>query len=117
MDGEQRDLFGAVRKPPASRTRAVRLPRAEPAGTAPVSGPAAAGGVAGLAAQLSPAELDELAAVLSDEALARLLLAAARQLRRRLNRGGRAGPRPSAALDRAARQLAAELGGQGTEDD
>ena len=77
----------------------------------------AGGGVAGLAAQLSPAELDELAAVLSDEALARLLLAAARQLRRRLSRGGRAGPRPSAALDRAARQLAAELGGQGAEDD
>jgi hypothetical protein len=71
-----------------------------------------------MAAKLSPAELDELAAVLSDEALARLILAAARQMRRRLARSGkRAGPRSSPALERAARQLAAELGGEGAADD
>lgn len=71
-----------------------------------------------MAAMLSPAGLDDLAAALPDEALARLVLAAARQLRRRLARGGtRAGRRSSPALERAARQLAAELGGEGGSDD
>jgi hypothetical protein len=71
-----------------------------------------------MAAKLSSAGLEELAAALSDEALARLVLAAARQLRRRLVRGGgRKGQRPSPALERAARQLAAELGGDGGTDD
>ena len=74
-------------------------------------------GITGVAAQLSPADLEELAAVLSDDALARLVLAAVRQLRRRLARGGGRAGRPSSSLERAARQLAAELGGEGSTDE
>ena len=70
-----------------------------------------------MAAQLCPTELDELTAVLSDDALPRLVLAAARQLRRRLaHGGGRKGQWPSPALERTARQLAAGLGGEGNDD-
>ena len=67
-----------------------------------------------LAIRLSPAELKELAAALTDDALAHLVIAAVRQLRRRLTRGG--GVR-NPALERAARQLFAELGEQGSDDD
>jgi len=120
-NGTQPDLFGAVPKPKAPKVRAARPQRAEPAEKALLSrrGPLEAeDGINGMAAKLSPAELDELAAVLSDEALARLVLAAARQMRRRLARSGkRAGSRSSPALERAARQLAAELGGEGAADD
>ncbi len=65
-----------------------------------------------LATRLSPAELDELAATLPDGALAHLILATMRQLRRRLARsGGHRGSRSRAsALERAAQQLAAEFG-------
>ena len=72
-----------------------------------------------LAARLSPAELDEFAAALPDDALGHLVLTAARQLRRRLTRaGGRGNGRKSrdSALQRAARQLAAELGGRYSDD-
>ncbi len=75
-----------------------------------------------LAERLTAAELDALVAALPDEALAHLVLAGVRQLRRRLVRvGANAGGRPARAakgrgassLERAARQLAAELGGAG----
>ena len=119
--GKQPDLFGAVPNATPSKARAAHPQRPGPAGKTPPSqnGSAAAeDGITGMGAKLSPAELEELAAVLSDEALARLVLAAARQLRRRLVRGGgRKGQRPSPALERAARQLAAELGGAGDTDD
>ena len=114
----QADLFGAASPPP--KPRAARPRQAAPAAKAPAppSPAPAEDGIATLANRLSPAELDELASVLPDEALARLLLAAARQMRRRLARaGGRASPRPSPALSRAARQLAAELGGAGGSDE
>lgn len=120
-DGKQPDLFGTVPKPKAPKARAARPQRAGPAEKMPLPRDAlsaAEDGITGVAAKLSPAELEELAAALSDEALARLVLAAARQLRRRLVReGGRKGQRPSPALERAARQLAAELGGDGGTDD
>lgn len=73
-----------------------------------------------LAARVSPAELDELAAALPDDALAHFVLAAVRQLRRRLARaGGRSGGGKGhgSVLERTARQLAAELGGAGGSDD
>jgi hypothetical protein len=128
-DERQADFFGAPAPAPEPAT-----PGARPA-AAPQPGPkrdakrrllpspggqdARGGGGPGdtLAARLSsPAELDELAAALPDDALARLTLAAVRQLRRRLARsGGRGGA--SAALERAARHLAAELGGQAGSDD
>ncbi|MBV9749417.1 MAG: hypothetical protein JO157_11440 [Acetobacteraceae bacterium] len=70
-----------------------------------------------LAARLSPAEIDELAAALPDDALAHLILAAVRQLRRRLARSGRRGGGGRAsALERAARQLVTELGEQAGDD-
>lgn len=78
--------------------------------------PPAADGLDALGTRLSPAELGELAAALPDDALATLALAAVRQLRRRLVRGrGRKGS--ASPLERAARQLAAELGGSASGDD
>jgi hypothetical protein len=72
-----------------------------------------------MAARLSPAELNELVTALPDSALAHLLITTVRQLRRRLARrqwqvakGGTASP-----LERAARQLIAELGEYGGDDD
>ena len=120
VDGKQPDLFGGVFTP---KTRKARAARPQWAGSerTPSSrdGPAAIDeSIAGVAAWLSLAKLDELAAVLSDKALARLVLAAARQIGRRLARcGKRAGSRSSPALEQAARQLAAELGGEGAGDD
>jgi hypothetical protein len=70
------------------------------------------------AARLSQAELTELAAGLPDNALAHLVIVAVRELRHRLARIHRhAGKRRSSALERAAGQLAAELGGQGGNED
>ncbi len=121
VDGQQADLFGDVFTPKTRKARAARPKRAGSAEGTPSSrdGPATIDeSTAGVAARLSLAELDELAAVLSDEALARLVLVAARQMRRRLARcGKRAGSRSSPVLERAARQLAAELGGEGAGDD
>jgi len=71
-----------------------------------------------LAASLCRAEMAELAAALSDEALAHLVIAAVRQLRRRLARSdGRRGRVRAPALERAVRQLMAELGGQDGDED
>ncbi|HJS87464.1 MAG TPA: hypothetical protein VJ779_18580 [Acetobacteraceae bacterium] len=70
-----------------------------------------------LAARLSAAELNEFAAALPDDSLAHLMLAGVRQLRRRLaraaGRGSRSSRKGTSVLERAARQLAAELGGFG----
>ncbi len=72
----------------------------------------------GLAARLSPVELTALVAALSDAALAHLVIATARQLRRRLARsGGRGSKGHTSPLERSALQLIAELGGQGEDDD
>ena len=69
-------------------------------------------GKPGLAASLSPAELGELVALLPDDDLARLVIAAVRQLRRRLACGrGIAGKGRTSTLDRAVREVVAELDG------
>ncbi len=121
VDGKQPDLFGTITKPVAQGARAARRPRKGLAKKTQIKpdGPAPdADDITHIAARLSPAELDEPAAALSDEALAHFALTAARQLRRRLVRGGgRKGQRSSPALERAARQLAAELGGKESTDD
>ena len=71
-----------------------------------------------IAARLSPAELKDFVAALPDDALACLVIATARQLRRRLVRSGGRGSRGcNSVLERAARQLIAELGGQDGGDD
>lgn len=65
-----------------------------------------------IAARLSPAELKEFVAALPDDALAYLVIATTRQLRRRLVRsGGHGGRGRNSVLERSARQLIAELGG------
>ena len=71
-----------------------------------------------MAARLSRTEWNELVATLPDDALAHLVIAIARQLRRRLARSrGRSGKGRTSALERSAQQLIAELGGQGENDD
>ena len=72
-----------------------------------------------LATSLSPAELNEFVAALPDSALGHLVIVTVRQLRRRLARNNRVGGkhRGSIPLERAARQLIAELGEQGGDDD
>ena len=71
-----------------------------------------------IAARLSPAELKEFVAALPDDALACLVIATVRQLRRRLVRsGGRGGKSRNSVLERSAQQLIAELGGQDEGDD
>ena len=72
----------------------------------------------GQVARLSAPELRALVETLPDEALANLVLATIRQLKRRLVKSSRNGQTGRAsALDRAAQQLVAELGGQGYEDE
>ena len=135
----QHDLFGAPEPPPppAPRRRtpqpaptdAEATPPAAPETPAPPVEtrietrvevrylPAPAPSPDQLAEGLGSAELDALAAALPDEALAHLVLAALRQLRRRLARAGGARPGKGkgvvSPLERAARQVAAELGGAG----
>ncbi len=71
-----------------------------------------------LAARLSRTEWNELVATLPDDALAHLVIATVRQLRRRLARiRGRNGKGSTSALERSAQQLIAELSGQGENDD
>ena len=128
----QADLFGAP-EPASPRRRAGRpkavsaapdAPPASPAAVKVSSGEVSSGEVSVevLAERVTAAELDALAAALPDDALAHLVLAGARQLRRRLvrvgaNAGGRlarvAKGRGASSLERAARQLAAEMGGVG----
>ncbi len=71
-----------------------------------------------LAARLSRTEWNELVATLPDDALAHLVIATVRQLRRRLARSyGRGGKSRASALERSAQQLITELSGQGENDD
>lgn len=72
-----------------------------------------------LAAHLSPAELSQLVAALPDPALAHLVIATVRQLRRRLARTSRHTDTRSvrSPLERAAYQLIEELREQGDDDD
>ena len=71
-----------------------------------------------LAARLSRTEWNELVATLPDDALAHLVIATARQLRRRLARSrGQGGKGRTSALERSAQQLIIELSGQGEDDD
>ena len=141
VDERQVDLFGeaapdgpvirrAVKKrvraaPPAPVAQpdpdppAVSVALAPPVqetGLVQETGPFQETGVESLAARLSPGELDAFVAALSDDALASLVVEAVRQTRRRLVRVGRhgktSGKAPSSPLERAAKQLAAELGGR-----
>ena len=127
-DERQPDLFGdGARKmrPPARRLQQQeRRPGKRADGTEQATGPAgsqAEATLSELAARATPSELDELVCALTDDGLAHLALASVRALRRRLakpgasrerGRTGRAG-----ALERAARRLAAELGGSASGDD
>lgn len=124
VDGRQADFFGAPA--PASAAPVHRpTPRPKPEQdlkrrSSPSDNKDAPSGDSAemLAARLSPTELNELVAALPDDALAHLLLSTFRQLRRRLARsGGRGGRDRSSTLERSARQLIAELGGQGQDGD
>ena len=118
VDRRQADFFGA----PASTPR---TPKPKPGQAAKRGSPSPDGkdelvgaSIDVVAARLSPAELKELVAALPDDALACLIIATARQLRRRLVRsGGPGGSTRDSVLERAARQLIAELGGQDEGDD
>ena len=71
-------------------------------------------GIDVLATRLSRAEWNELVAGLPDDALAQLVIATVRQLRRRLARSGKG---RASTLERSAQQLIAELSGQRENDD
>ena len=120
LDRRQADFFGApasapgTPKPKPGQAAERRSPSPSPDGKdEPVSD-----SINVVAARLSPAELKEFVAALPDGVLACLVIATARQLRRRrVRRGGRGGRRRDSFLERAARQLIAELGGQDEGDD
>jgi len=124
VDRRQADFFGAPAPTPAApEHRPTPKPQPEQdikrrlpppdSEDAPLSD-----SIEALAARLSPAELNELAAALPDDVLAHLVIATVRQLRRRLARSGsRSGNGRTPALERSARQLIAELSGQGEDDD
>ena len=124
VDGRQANLFGAPIPAPAApehRPTPKRKPeqdvkrRAPPSDTADVRSD---NGINVLAARLSAGEMNELVATLPDDALAHLVIATMRQLRRRLARsGGRGGKGRTSALERSARQLIAELSGHGEDDE
>jgi hypothetical protein len=131
-DDRQPDLLGGIRRGGSPSTAAVRRDRGSGARV-----PRRAGGQPGpsppeppaeptpttLPARATPAELDAFVAALPDEALAHLVLAGVRALRRRLAKGRGADPRAprggraEGPLERAARRLAAELGGAVADDD
>lgn len=122
QDAGQADLFGRPEPASAAPPRPKPRRRAEPAEVDAAPPPEVVEvAVEVLAERLTAADLDALAAAMPDESLAHLVLSGMRQLRRRLVRTGAAGGRaPRAAkgrgasvLERAARQVAAELGGAG----
>lgn len=123
VDRRQTDFFGAPAPTPAAPARrpaSKSAPGPAPGRRPPPAGPdvASSDNAEVLAARLSPAELNELVAALPDESLAHLVIAAFRQLRRRLARGGgRGGKGRASALERSARQLIAELREGGGDDD
>ena len=109
LDERQADLFGFVPPPVAMR---VPRPRKPPGDETPAPEPGTET-AASFAERATEADLDELVTAVSDEALAYLALASARQLRRRLARnGGGRGAKGKAQrrspLDRAGAALAAE---------
>ncbi len=115
-DDRQPDFFASAQEVATPRSRPVRQPKPKRDAkdqSSPPNGqavPERASPVA-LAARLCRAEMVELAAALSDEALAHLVVAAVRQLRRRLARGNRRpGKGHTSTLDRAVQQLTVELG-------
>ena len=118
VDRRQADFFGAPASAPGTPQpepeRATKRRPPSPNGKVePVSD-----SIDVIAARLSLAELKEFVVALPDDALARLVIATARQLRRRLVRsGGRSGGSRNSVLERSARQLIAELGGQDEGDD
>jgi hypothetical protein len=131
-DERQADFFGSADRasPPSPAPRPQeRRSKGRPGGgtdepAAPVAPAAEAtpsieATPASLAARATPAELDEFVGALSDEGLAHLALESVRAVRRRLAKGAARGVRGSkgraaGALERAACQLAAELGGAET---
>ena len=113
VDRRQADFFGAPASAPGTPS-----PKPEQATKRRPPSPNGKLGPVGdsidvIAARLSPAELKAFVAALPDDALACLVIATVRQLRRRLVRsGGRGGKGRNSVLEQAARQLIAELGGQ-----
>ena len=126
-DDRQQSLFGTPAELPRSPSTETPKQRPEPKiprGRAPPATPPPDDPdpdhdpIPGHLARLSAPELRALVEILPDEALANLVLATIRQLKRRLAKNSRNGQKGRAsALDRAAQQLVAELGGQGYEDD
>ncbi len=121
-DERQPNLFGEGAQrtpPPARKLRRQERRRGERAGsTDNVTGPAGPqteATLAELAARATPSELDELIRALTENGLDHVTLASVRALRRRLAKpaagGGRGGKGRAGALERAAHQIAAELGG------
>jgi len=123
-DRRQADFFGAPAPTPAAP---ARRPTPKPKPKQQIehrSSPSDSeevllcDGIDVLVARLSRTEWNELVATLPDDALAHLVIATARQLRRRLARShGRSGKGRTSALERSAQQLIVELGGQGENDD
>ena len=126
-DDRQQSLFGTPTElPPAPSTASpkqrpeAKIPRslARPIAPPPDDVEPDHDPLPGHLARLSAPELRALVEILPDEALANLVLATIRQLKRRLAKTSRNGQKGRiSALDRAAQQLMAELGGQGDEDD
>ena len=127
-DERQTDLFGDgahKTRPPARKLHRQDRRQGERAGgTDKAAGPTisqAEATLAELAARATPAELDELIRALPDDGLALLAVPSVRTLRRRLAKPGASGGRGrkgrAGALERAAHQLAAELGGMASGDD
>ena len=124
-DARQADFFGAPTSTQAAPDLYLARKDKSRQRTKLASPPQANGvridrdGLSTLAARLSPAELNELVAALPDAALGHLVIVTVRQLRRRLARNNSevGKHRSSIPLDRAARQLMAELGEQGGDDD
>lgn len=123
-DERQADFFGvpsatsaALEPGPSAKPKPEPQTRHMPAQLDSEDAPSG-DGLDGLAARLSAAEWNELIAALSDEALAHVVIATARQLRRRLRRsGGRGGKGRTSSLERSAQQLIAELREHGDDDD
>lgn len=126
-DDRQQNLFGVPAEVPPSPTTETPKQRAEPKPPRGRAQPKAPppddvepeyDRLPGQLARLSAPELRGLVETLPDEALANLVLATIRQLKRRLVKSSRNGQKGGAsALDRAAQQLVIELGGQSYEDD
>jgi len=123
-DRRQADFFGAPAPTPAALEQRPPLKSKPKQGIKRQSPPSDSeeaplcDSIDVLAARLSRTKWNELVATLPDDALAHLVVATVRQLRRRLARShGRSGKGHAPALERSAQQLIAELGGQGDNDD